>query len=122
MSMCKIDDKSDLSRSEFADAIAKGLGRAFLYIKNHGLDRVHDLLLNACLHDLSYDTQYSESRSKWLFFMLVNSPHYLEFRDEILAVLFMESDRSKYSIDMPKQKNQSLPIIDNLEEARAIEA
>jgi hypothetical protein len=35
--MLKIDDRDwDLSRSEFADAIAKGLGRAFLYVKNHG--------------------------------------------------------------------------------------
>jgi hypothetical protein len=83
-----------LSRDEFSDAIEKGLGRAFIYVKNHGLDRVKDLVLNACLHDLSYDPQCNESRSKWLFSMFVDSPYYIEFRDDILAALFIESESS----------------------------
>jgi hypothetical protein len=40
MSQPKIDRDWDLSRAEFADAIAKGLGRAFVYVNNYGLDRV----------------------------------------------------------------------------------
>ena len=50
MSQPKIDEMPDLSRAEFADAIAKGLGRGFLHIKYQGLDLVKDLVLNACLH------------------------------------------------------------------------
>jgi hypothetical protein len=84
-----------LSRDEFADAIAKGLGRAFLYAKNQGLDRVKDLVLNACLNDLSYDPQCSESRSKWLFTMFADSRQYIELRDEILAALFIDSESSE---------------------------
>jgi hypothetical protein len=45
-----------LSRDEFLDAISKELGRAFIYVKNHGLDLVKDLVLNACSNNLSYDT------------------------------------------------------------------
>jgi hypothetical protein len=93
MSTLQIDDREwDLSRAEFADAIAKGLGRAFLYVKNHGLDRVKDLVLTACLDDLSYDRQCDTSRAEWLFAMFADSPHYSEFRDKILAALFIESD------------------------------
>jgi hypothetical protein len=92
MSQPKIDEMPDLSRAEFADAIAKGLGRAFLYVKYQGLDLVKDLVLNACLHDLSYDPQCSESRAKWLFAMFANSPHYLEFKDEILTELLKEPE------------------------------
>jgi hypothetical protein len=58
-----------LSRDEFGDALAKGLGRALLYVKTYGLDRVKDLVLHACLHDLSYDAQIEGSRAKWLFAM-----------------------------------------------------
>jgi hypothetical protein len=93
MSTLQIDDRDwNLSRAEFADAIAKGLGRALLYVQNYGLDRVKDLVLNACLHDLSYDIQCSNSRSKWLFAMFANSPYYLEFRDEILTELSKEPE------------------------------
>lgn len=92
MNTLKIDETWDLSRDEFADAIAKGLGRAFLYVQNHGLDRVKDLVLTACLDDLSYDRQCDTSRAEWLFAMFADSPHYSEFRDKILAALFIESD------------------------------
>jgi hypothetical protein len=70
MGQLKIDRQWDLSRAEFADAIAKGLGRTFLYVKNYGLDNVKDLVLAACLDDLSYDPQIETSRansiSLWL--------------------------------------------------------
>ena len=93
MNMLQIDDRDwNLSRADFADAIAKGLGRALLYVQRYGLDRVKDLVLNACLHDLSYDIQCSNSRSKWLFAMFANSPDYLEFRDKILSKLSKEPE------------------------------
>jgi hypothetical protein len=81
-----------LSRDEFEDALAKGLGRALLYVKTYGLDRVKDLVLNACLHDLSYDAQIEGSRAKWLFAMFVDSPEYLEFREAILAAMVVEEE------------------------------
>jgi hypothetical protein len=81
-----------LSRDEFEDALAKGLGRALLYVKTYGLDRVKDLVLYACLHDVSYDAQIEGSRAKWLFAMFVDSPYYLEFREAILARIVLEDE------------------------------
>ena len=46
---------SKLTRDEFASALQKGLGRAFLHVKHYGLDDFADLVLKACLHDQAYD-------------------------------------------------------------------
>jgi hypothetical protein len=92
MTTLKIDESWDLTRDEFADAIAKGLGRAFLYVRDRGLDRVKDLVLNACLHHVGYDPQCEGSRAKWLFLMFADSPYYLEFKDAILAALVVETE------------------------------
>jgi hypothetical protein len=89
MSEAKLED---LSRDEFEDALAKGLGRALLYVKSYGLDRVKDLVLYACLHDVSYDAQIEGSRAKWLFAMFAGSPDYLEFREAILAAMVVEEE------------------------------
>ncbi len=86
------DKLEGLSRDEFEDALVKGLGRALLYVKSYGLDRVKDLVLYACLHDVSYDAQIEGSRAKWLFAMFVGSPYYLEFREAILAALVVEEE------------------------------
>jgi hypothetical protein len=79
MSWGKFEEELEgLSRDEFGDALAKGLGRALSHVKTYGLDRVKDLVLYACLHDVSYDAQIEGSRAKWLFAMFVASPYYLE--------------------------------------------
>jgi hypothetical protein len=88
------EELEGLSRDEFEDALAKGLGRALLYVKSYGLDRVKDLVLYACLHDFSYDAQIEGSRAKWLFAMFVGSPYYLEFREAILAALVVEEEET----------------------------
>jgi hypothetical protein len=86
------EELEGLSRDEFADALAKGLGRALLYVKTYGLDRVKDLVLYACLHDVSYDAQIEGSRAKWLFAMFAGSPDYLEFREAILAAMLVKEE------------------------------
>ncbi len=93
MSERKFEEELEgISRDEFRDALAKGLGRALLYVKTYGLDRVKDLVLYACLHDVSYDAQIEGSRAKWLFAMFVGSPYYLEFREAILARIVVEDE------------------------------
>jgi hypothetical protein len=59
-----------LSKAEFGPALQKGLGRAFLYVKNNGDEGVRDMLLNACLHNVAYDPQVEGSRADWLFPMI----------------------------------------------------
>ena len=87
------DQIKELNREEFANSIAKGLGRALLHINYYGLDQVKDLVLNACLHDLSYDPQSEDSRAEWLFSMFAQSSHYQEFSKAILEALAIEKNR-----------------------------
>jgi len=58
------------SRAEFADALRKGKGRAMAHIRAHGDAGVEDLLLDACLHSLSYDSQSEGWRGDWMMEML----------------------------------------------------
>jgi hypothetical protein len=60
-----------LDKSEFARAIKLGLGRALLHVKEYGDSGVENELLNACLHNLVYDSQIEDGRSWWLMQMLV---------------------------------------------------
>lgn len=83
-----------LSRDEFASAIQKGLGRAMLHVMHDGVDDVADLVLDACLHNYTYDVQCEDGRSDWLFEMISRSPRYPEFRKAILDGLTTASDEN----------------------------
>jgi len=89
----KIVDMADykLSREQFADAVSKGLGRAMIHVKQHGLDDIADILLDACVHNKIYDAQCEDRRTDWLYAMFNNSPQYNDFRDGILSALKKES-------------------------------
>lgn len=69
-----------LSREEFKEALIKGHGRAVMHVKQYGLDGIDDIMLNACLHDVSYDPTCTKSRSRWLIDMFWNTP----VRDELI--------------------------------------
>jgi hypothetical protein len=81
-----------LSKEEFATALKKGLGRSLIYTTNYKLDDVVDLVLEACLHNQSYDPQCELSRATWLFQMFADSPYYPQFRDAIFHHLSIEED------------------------------
>lgn len=44
----------------------KGLGRAYLYVKENGDRDIQDDLLCFCLNDARYDSQCEDSRAEWL--------------------------------------------------------
>jgi hypothetical protein len=79
-----------LSREEFADSIAKGLGRAYLHVSRYGLGDVSDLVLSACLHNRSWDNQVEGSRAKWLLNMFKDTSYYRDFTRQILFDLRSE--------------------------------
>ena len=81
-----------LSSEQFTDAVSKGLGRAMMHIKRHGLDDVADILLDVCIHSKIWDTQCEKHRSDWLYSMFANSPQYDDFRDAILSALNKENE------------------------------
>ena len=80
-----------LNRDEFAAALKKGLGRAWLQVANYGLDDVADLVLEACLHNQQFDPLCESTRAPWLFEMFDNTSHYSRFCDVILSELHTEN-------------------------------
>lgn len=60
-----------LSPAEFADALQKGKGRAWLHVHTMGVPSLADALLAACLHDQTYDHQTEGSRGDWLAELLL---------------------------------------------------
>jgi hypothetical protein len=81
-----------LTRDQFVDAISKGLGRAMMYVKHHGLTNISDIVIDACLHNKVYDVQCEDSRSDWLYAMFSGSTQYDEFRNAILSALKQENE------------------------------
>lgn len=76
-----------LSREEFQEALIKGHGRAVMHVKQYGLDGVDDILLNACLHNITFSTQETSSRSSWLLDMFKSTPYYNGFAQQIFSTL-----------------------------------
>jgi hypothetical protein len=81
-----------LDRQEFAVSLQKGLGSALLYTKCYGLTGVDDLVLNACLHDQSWDPQVEGSKAKWLFSMFSDTQYYPIFSEAIIKALKTETE------------------------------
>ena len=65
-----------LSSAEFADALKKGKGRAFMQVRDHGDTGIESELLHACLHSLAYDTQCEGDRGSWMMDLIecIKSP------------------------------------------------
>ncbi|MGB6294874.1 MAG: hypothetical protein WBF90_01665 [Rivularia sp. (in: cyanobacteria)] len=59
-----------MNLEEFHNALKKGLGRAYLYVKQYGDSQVSDSILYCCLHNPSYDAQCEEQRAEWLISLI----------------------------------------------------
>lgn len=81
-----------LDKKDFADALERGLGRAFLHLSKYGLGNFADLVLKACIHNQNYDTQCEPSRASWLFGMIKDRAEYTAFRSSILTALESETN------------------------------
>jgi len=66
-----------LTRDQFADALAKGHGRALVHVREHGLDGLEDLFLQACLRDQTYDSMCEGDRVPWLGEFFVGAPEWI---------------------------------------------
>lgn len=85
-------NRSPLNRHEFAIALKKGQGRALLHAMQHGIEGLDDLILDACIHNQSYDAQIESSRASWLLQMLKDSIYYQRISKSILNKLKVETD------------------------------
>lgn len=83
-----------LTRLEFAAALKRGQGRALLFVRQHGLSEVSDLVLDACLADPVYDRQCEGSRAAWIFQMFQDSGDYGRFSEAIVSALSLFSSEA----------------------------
>lgn len=64
-----------------------GLGRALLYVKSHDATQYRDVILNACLHNLSYDRQVEGGREEYMFAIIKATPDFVYYANQIVAAL-----------------------------------
>lgn len=76
-----------LTREQFRDALQKGLGRAVLHAREHGLAGLEDDLLHACLHTQHFGVQSSGERAAYLYFLIDLATDKDVFRVPILQAL-----------------------------------
>ncbi len=81
-------------KREFDKAIEKGLGRAYLYIKNNGDELISDQLLHYCLINPSYDSQCEESRAEWLISLIDLSKNKNFYLSKIIQALLSCSEHN----------------------------
>ena len=76
-----------LTHSQFSAALHSGHGRALQYVQTFGTTTIDDLLRNACLNNLVYDSQSENNRAAWLWQMLQLSPQFLQHCSSIVEQL-----------------------------------
>ncbi len=84
-----------LSPTEFTSALHKGLGRAAMHVRSHGITGVEDPFVDTCLHARQYDPQCEDDRAPWLISMLdaIARPGADRLITAILAGLDLSTDR-----------------------------
>jgi hypothetical protein len=80
-----------LTREQFATAIQRGLGRAFVHVKQFGIENVKDIVLNACVHNLTWDPQCEGERAKWLLGLFADTKYSQDFSNRIISALETET-------------------------------
>ena len=78
--------------SIFQSWLAKGLGRAAVFLNEHDASPYLDTLLYACTHNLTYDTPFEDERTPYLWRLVELSKQQAFFRDEVWRHLTEELD------------------------------
>lgn len=78
--------------SEFERIVRLGLGRAILTLKTDDPQPYRNVILDACLHDLGFDTQIEGSRAPYVFDLINLSDEPAYYRVQILSALRTETD------------------------------
>lgn len=72
----------------FNDSLQKGMGRAFLYVRDHGDEGVMQDILHHCVHNSCYDSQVEDRRAEWLLSIIemTDSPEF--YADSVIGSLY----------------------------------
>src|SRR5688572_14041571 len=85
-----------LDVQEFERILKLGLGRAIPHLKTHDAAPYRDVILHACLHNISYDPQLEGGKTLylWELIQLTRKPEY--YRGKILEALVAITDEHDY--------------------------
>ncbi|MGZ8218033.1 hypothetical protein [Methylomagnum sp.] len=81
-----------MTKNEFRQALQRGLGRAYLYVKESGDHDVKDDLLHYCLHNPCYDAQCEDSRADWLLSIIALTKNQEFYFQKIIAGLIPSTE------------------------------
>jgi hypothetical protein len=98
-----VPDQAPLSKDEFKNALKKGLGRALIHVRQHGLTNVSDLVLEACLHNWVLDQQSESRRTYWLWEMFKESQEFELFREAVLNSLVKDYEEEEDTWDLQQR-------------------
>lgn len=76
-----------MNLQEFKQSLRIGLGRVIVFLKKHDSDLYRDAILDACLHNQTYDAQSEGDRSEYLFEVLQATENVEFYRERILQAL-----------------------------------
>lgn len=62
-----------LDAAQFSSALQKGQGRVILHARQYGLADFENVIIEACLHDQSYDLQCEPDRTDWILEVVATS-------------------------------------------------
>lgn len=82
-----------LSAQEMKTALARGLGRALMHVRQFGLERDLEAVFEAALHNQTYDPQCEGSRADWMM-QFVSGPAEAELCQRLCRALREVQDRS----------------------------
>lgn len=99
-------DSKLLTPEQVADALSKGIGRAFDLINAHNHYRYRGYILNACVRNVAYDPLNEEDRAQWLYKLLQHIDGIEFYKDDILDALKQSAD--------PQDKRQLLRLVAKL--------
>ncbi|WP_018610333.1 hypothetical protein [Uliginosibacterium gangwonense] len=85
-------EQTPLAREQFSIALESGRGAALQHALHHSIEGFEDLVLNACLNNLSFDPQCEGHRADWLYRILKQSSRYAYFSNRIVKALQIASD------------------------------
>lgn len=80
------------NKEDFEKAFRLGLGRAYLYVREHGDEGLQDIILRHCLKNPCYDTQGEGSRATWLMSVIDLCKQPGIYNDKIIEALPKEDD------------------------------
>jgi hypothetical protein len=81
-----------LTPEQFRNAIQKGLGRALLHVREYGTAGVEEIIVDGCIHNLSYDAQTEGSRAEWMLTFIEAGSDRAFFHDRIIAAVEHSED------------------------------